>query len=238
MILGVNAELHMFNPRPTIRYIPITGQHTCTVIDDFLAEPHKLVQFAIAQRSRFAVDPDNYYPGPELDMGSDVARALDEFFMQHVRRALGARRILHTMTRLALATLTGAELHPLQRLCHRDAITLPPDEGVAASVAYLFDAPELGGTSFYVPKKSEAETAQCLQRAADGALAVAPAYLSQSNEWFEQACTVPAKFNRAIFYDGTVFHAAQIERSALLTPDPQHGRLTMNGFFRYRRTAA
>lgn len=228
----------MFNPRPTIRYIPITGSHTCVVIDDFLAEPHALVDFAVAQRARFAKDPDNYYPGPELELGPDAARALDEFFMQHVRRALGARRTLHAMARLAMATLPGDELNGLQRLCHRDAITLPADEGVAASVAYLFDAPELGGTSFYIPRQSAAETAACLRRAADGTLTVEPAYLNKSNAWFEQVGTIPARFNRAIFYDGTIFHAAQIEKPEFLSPDPRHGRLTMNGFFRYRRNAA
>jgi hypothetical protein len=142
------------------------------------------------------------------------------------------------MARLAMATLPGAELNGLQRLCHRDAITLPPNEGVAASVVYLFDAPALGGTSFYVPRKSDAETADCLRRAADGVLMEESAYLNKSNEWFEKVCTVPAKFNRAIFYDGSIFHAAQIERPELLACDPQRGRLTMNGFFRYRRNCA
>ncbi len=228
----------MFNPRPTIRHIPITGAHTCTVIDDFLTEPHRLVEFALQQQAQFAMDPDNYYPGLALGLGPDVARALDEFFMLHVRRSLGARRTLHATARLAMATLSGPELNGLQRLCHRDAITLPADQGVAASVGYLFDAPELGGTSFYVAKRSDAETADCLKRAQAGALMVEPGYMTGSNEWFEQVCTVPAKFNRAIFYDGTIFHAAQIEQPALLAADPRRARLTMNGFFHYRRNAA
>lgn len=228
----------MFNPRPTIRHIRITGSHTCTVIDDFLAEPHKLVEFAVAQQAQFAMDPDNYYPGPELGLGPDVARALDEFFALHVRRSLGARRTLHASARLAMATLRGPQLNGLQRLCHRDAVALPPGEGVAASVVYLFDDPRLGGTSFYVPKKPFDETAAFLQRVADGAPLPRPGYMSGSDEWFEQVSTVVAKFNRAIFYDGTLFHAAQIEDPALLTELPATGRLTMNGFFRVRRSAS
>jgi hypothetical protein len=35
-----------------------------------------------------------------------------------------------------------------------------------------------------------------------------------------------------------VFHAAHIAQPELLSPDPQHGRLTLNGFFRYRRNAS
>ncbi|HEY0061004.1 MAG TPA: DUF6445 family protein [Telluria sp.] len=228
----------MFNPRPTIGYVPISPGHACAVVDDFLLDPHNLIEWAAAQRHRFAIDPDNYYPGPELGLGPAFAAALESFFMLHVRRALGARRILHTSARLAMATSPVAQLSPLQRLCHRDAVTLPASEGVAASVAYLFDAPDLGGTSFYAPTRSEPETADYLQRAADGGEPVQAAYLSQSNPWFEQLCTVPAKFNRAIFYDGTLFHAANITRADLLTDTPKTGRLTINGFFRYRKNAA
>jgi len=227
----------MFNPRPTIRYIAIDGRHTCAVIDDFLLQPHRLIAHAVAQREQFAIDADNCYPGPELGLGKEFAFALDEFFMQHVRRSLGARRTVSVSSRLSMATLGVDQLRPLQRLCHRDAAALPAGEGVAASVAYLFDQPRLGGTSFYVPKQSLEETAALLRQASDGALQVAAAYMHDTNKWFEQVCTVPAAFNRAIFYDGSVFHAAQIEAPGMLSDDPVRGRLTLNGFFRYRRSA-
>lgn len=126
----------------------------------------------------------------------------------------------------------------MQRLCHRDAQAFAPGEGVAASVAYLFDDERLGGTSFYVPKKSLAETAQLLRDARHGLVQPVASYMNASNAWFEQVCTVPAKFNRAIFYDGSVFHAAQIDAPEMLSDDPARGRLTMNGFFRYRKSAS
>jgi hypothetical protein len=238
MILSVNAELQMFNPRPTIRYVPIGGNHACAVIDDFLAEPHKLVAYAAEQRDRFAIDPDNFYPGPELGLGPEFAAALAQFFSLHIRQSLGARRVLHASARLAMATLPGSQLSGLQRLCHRDAMTLPAGEGVAASVAYLFDREELGGTSFYAPRKSLEETAGYLQRVAAGEPVPRPGYMNSSDNWFEQTCTVPARFNRAIFYDGTVFHAAQIDNPDLLASDFACARLTMNGFFRVRKSAA
>lgn len=228
----------MFNPRPTIRYVAIDGRHTCAVIDDFLLEPHKLIAHAAAQREQFAIDPHNYYPGPELGLGKAFAFALDEFLMQHVRRSLGARRTVSVSSRLSMATLGVDQLRPLQRLCHRDAAALPAGEGVAASVAYLFDEPRLGGTSFYAPKQSLEETAALLRAAQDGKLEVAASYMNASNAWFEQVCSVPAAFNRAIFYDGSVFHAAQIEEPGMLSEDPARGRLTMNGFFRYRKSAS
>jgi hypothetical protein len=226
----------MFNPRPTIRYLPIDAHHSCAVVDDFLLDPRALV--AQAQREQFATEADNYYPGPEFRLGQSFAFALDEFFMQHIRRSLGARRTVSVSARLSLATLGSGQLAPLQRLCHRDATAFPPGEGLAASVAYLFDQPRMGGTSFYVPRQSLEETAQLLRDARDGAVAVEAAYMHGSNQWFEQVCTVPAKFNRAIFYNGEVFHAAQIEEPGLLSADPAVGRLTLNGFFRYRKNAS
>jgi hypothetical protein len=238
MILSVNAELHMFNPRPTIRHVPITAHHTCVVIDDFLLDPHTLVAHAVAQRAQFAIDPDNFYPGAELDLGRGFAGLLEQFVMLHIRKALGARRMLHTSSRLALATLEPGALHGLQRICHRDAVTLPGGEGVGASVAYLFDAPDMGGTSFYVARQSADDTAAYLRAVANGSQTPEPAYMTASSPWFEQVATVPAAFNRAIFYDGTVFHAAQIARPELLNADPARGRLTVNGFFRFRKVAA
>ncbi|MFL6656998.1 MAG: DUF6445 family protein [Massilia sp.] len=227
----------MFNPRPTIRYLAIGAGQRCAVIDDFLLDPHALIAQAVQRRAEFAIDADNSYPGPELGLGSEASFALDEFFMQHVRRALGARRTISVAARLSLATLQPDQLTPLQRLCHRDAASFPDGEAMAACVAYLFDAPGMGGTSFYAPRQSLEATAQLLREARDGQLDVAPSYLHTSNAWFEQVCTVPAAFNRAIFYDGSVFHAAQIDAPVMLSDDPARGRLTMNGFFRYRKNA-
>ena len=235
----------MFNPRPTIRHVALPGHAPCVVVDDFLLEPQRLVEQACARRAEFAVDPTNYYPGPELGLDQDIAFRLDEFFMQHVRRSLGARRTISVSNRLSLATLAPGQLRPLQRLCHRDAQMLAPGEGVAASVLYLFGDTSLGGTSFYRPTRSLDETARFLRQASamDGAAfsaltGAAPGYLNGSNDWFEQIGSIPAAFNRAIFYDGEIFHAAQIDAPKLLSADPASGRLTMNGFFRHRRSLA
>ncbi len=230
----------MFNPRPTVRYVAIPGHAPCAVVDDFLLDPHALVAQALAAQAQFAVDPANYYPGPELDLGRETALRLDEFFIQHIRRALGAQRTISVAARLALATLAPPELHPLQCLCHRDCAELAPGTGAAAAVVYLFDDARLGGTSFYRPTQGLEATAQVLREAHAGIASEAHArgYLAASNAHFEQLCTIPAQFNRAIFYDGAIFHAAQIDKPALLHPDPARGRLTMNGFFRFRKRSA
>jgi hypothetical protein len=235
----------VFNPRPSIQYIPIAEQQVCAVIDDFLLEPQKMVDFAQAQREQFINDPDNYFPGPELYLSRDTSISLDQFFMQHVRSALGARRNIGVSCRLSMATLPVHQLHPLQRLCHRDAEVFPPGESMGASVLYLFKDATLGGTSFYKPKKSLDEIRQLLQLAntvsneeLTSLINTEPAYMNASNDYFELVRTIPAAWNRAIFYSGTVFHAAQIDRAELLSSDPAIGRLTMNGFFKYRLASA
>lgn len=230
----------MFNPRPTVRYVAIPGHAPCVVVDDFLLDARALVAQAAAAQAQFAVDPANSYPGPELDLGRDTALRLDEFFIRHVRRALGAQRTISVAARLALATLPAAELSGLQRLCHRDCADLAPGVGAAAAVVYLFDDARLGGTGFYRPTRDPLHTARVLREAHVGksSAAHAPGYLCASNADFDLLCTVPARFNRAIFYDGELFHAAAIGQPALLHPDPARGRLTMNGFFRFRKRSA
>jgi len=232
----------LFNPRPEVRYIPITEHHVCTVIDDFLLEPERILAYAVAQRERFKFDRDNYFPGPELSLGREFSIALQEFFMQYVRHGLKVRRNLGVSCRLSMATLKCDQLHPLQRLCHRDAEQFNEGEGIAASVLYLFNNIALGGTSFYRPKKPLNEISQLMHQANTlsnpeftGLIGTEPVYMHQSNAYFEKVCSIPAAWNRIIFYDGTIFHAAQIEQPQLLQNDPAHGRLTMNGFLNIAR---
>lgn len=204
-----------------------------------------MVDFALAQRAQFVEDPDNYYPGLELPLSREIAISLDQFFMQHIRHALGARRNNGVSCRLSMATIAPQNLHPLQRLCHRDAEVFPPGESMGASVLYLFKDAALGGTSFYKPKKPLDEIRQLLQLGSTvsneeltSLINTAPAYMHASNAYFELVSTIPPAWNRAIFYSGTVFHAAQIDRPELLNADPAQGRLTMNGFFKFRLSSA
>ena len=235
----------MFNPDPAIRHLPICSGETCVVVDDFLRDPHAMAAYAVAQRTQFAQAPDTYYPGPELALPAEISMQLEQFFNHHVRRALGGRRTLAVVSRLSVVANRPDQLKPLQRLCHRDAFALAPSEGAGAMVAYLFEDSRLGGTSFYVPRRPMEEIAAMLRlardmddRSFDRMLGETPAYPTASNTWFEQVLHVPAAWNRAIFYNGTVFHSGQITAPELLDADPARGRLTMNGFFRMRKGLA
>jgi hypothetical protein len=66
---------------------------------------------------------------------------------------------------------------------------------------------------------------------------IEPGYISQSNEYFKRIGSIPAKWNRLIFYDGSVLHSGDITTPEKLSDDPLSGRLTLNGFFTCRRNA-
>ncbi len=237
----------MFNPNPRIELVPIPGHHPCIVIDDFLEAPELLVTGAVERHEQFKLAPHNAFPGLEMRMPDAFSARINEFFMQHVKRLLGARRVVELYSRLSMVTLQPHELSPYQRLCHRDRFTTDPVHCFAAGVLYLFRDAALGGTSFYLPRISGAElqrmyamesewrnlpNEECTRR-----LGSDPGYLVTSNPYFELVATVPAAWNRAIFYDGAIFHTSHITAPQLLSDDPTRGRLTLNSFFTCRRSA-
>ncbi len=235
----------MFHPHPTIEVVPITPAHNCLVIDNALTDPERWVELAAQHRTQFAASPHNAYPGLELRMPDALSARLNEFFALHIRRRLGARRTLRMYSRLALATLAPEQMSPRQWICHRDRIEIAPDRCIAASVLYLFHDAAMGGTGFFVPRKSESEIAMLIHEsgsldAADfsAKYGLREGYQTGSNAWFEKTAAIPAKWNRLIFYDGgSVFHCSDITAPNKLSADPRTGRLTLNGFFICRRAA-
>lgn len=234
----------MFNPAPRIERVAIAPGHHALVIDDALSDPERWVALAAQHRADFEESTHNAYPGPELRMPEPVSARLDQFFSRHVRADLGARRTLRMYSRLALATRRAGELEPRQWICHRDRLDTDSAHCVLASVLYLFRDPALGGTAFFVRRRSEAETALLIHESgtlAPPAFAVKygmPAnYHTATSAWFEKTGAIEARWNRLIFYDGgAVFHGSDIAEPARLSDDPARGRLTWNGFFVCRRT--
>lgn len=235
----------MFNPRPTIDVVPIAPGHEALVIDDALTEPERWVDQAAQHRDAFETSPHNAYPGIELRMPDALSARLDDFFAQHIRRRLGARRTLRMYSRLALATLSPERLAPRQWICHRDRLEIAPDRRIAASVLYLFRDASMGGTGFFVPRQSEHDTAMLIHESGtlepadfSAKYGLRAGYQTDSNAWFEKTAAIPAKWNRLIFYDGgSVFHCSDISAPDKLSDDPRTGRLTLNGFFICRRAA-
>jgi Family of unknown function (DUF6445) len=239
----LDAEGRCFNPEPQISVVPLLPGHVCIVVDGALANPEGLAAWACGQRFE---DPVGYpYPGQVLTVPAALMLRVADHFTQHIRSRLGARRLLDLTVRLSMVTTPPDQLDPRQWQCHRDRVVAEPSDILfAAAVLYLFHDPALGGTSFYVPKHAAAQTdsmladSQLLDAASFTARhGVQPGYMNGSNAHFERIARVPAAFNRAIFYDGGLFHSADVEQPDRLDPDPARGRLTLNSFFTCKRKA-
>jgi len=238
-----NGAGQFFNPAPRVSAVPIAPGEFCIVVDDALANPEGLVGRAAMQDFR---PPQGFpYPGVIVDAPPAVSAMVGNYFAQYVRGSLGGRRTLSTTVRLSLVTLSPHELRPVQWQCHRDRLgPAPHDLRLAGMVAYLFRDTELGGTSFYRSLLSDEETERMINDAGRMSAAEFSArygleagYLSGSNRFFERVAQVPAAWNRMLFYNGDLFHSADIAAPARLSADPRTGRLTLNGFFTCRPAA-
>lgn len=247
--MSTSAFLPRFNPHARIEAVPLDTRHLpgqrCVVIDDLLLNPEALVELAVLWRDGFRLPEANAYPGLELWMPAEVTEALGDWFRAHVRGALGVRRLLRTDCRLSMVTQPADTLQPRQWFCHRDDAGREPHEMRAASVLYLFADSGFGGTSLYRPLRPMAEIEAMVHDA--GVLDatnfsqrwnVAPGYMHGDNAYFARVLQVPARFNRAVFYDGGVFHCSDNGPAGALPDDPRRGRLTLNGFFRCTRVAS
>ncbi len=236
---------HFFNPQPDISIVPLIAGERCVVIDNALVDPGSLVAWAVAHRAAFQPPQGYPYPGLVVDAPAWVAQRMGDFFAQHVRSLLGARRTLDLTVRLSMVCTSPDRLDPCQWQCHRDRVADDPQAVLfAASVLYLFDNPALGGTSFYVPRHPMDELLPMLvdsQTLAPHEFTarhgVLPGYMAGSNAHFERVAQVPAAWNRVIFYDGGLFHSGDVDDPAQLGGDPERGRLTLNSFFTCRRLA-
>jgi len=235
----------MFNPRPQIVFVPIDEHHRCHIVEDALLQPERLVEFAQAHRSEFARASHNAYPGIELRMPDGFSAQLDDFFRLHIRARLGARRTVRMHSRLAMVTTPPHALQPRQSICLRDRVDFAANQCVGASVLYLFQDERLGGTSFFAPRRPRAEIDRLMiDSGVLNASAFAQKYrlhpgsMTSGNAYFEELLTVAARWNRMIFYDGSLFHGGHIIHPERLSDDPAHGRLTLDGFFICSRNAA
>lgn len=228
----------MFQPQPRIETLPIGDEGQCLIIDDALCDPQALVEHALRHRAGFEMSGHNAFPGPELRMPEAFTAELDAWFAQHLRSGLGVRRTLRRYSRLSMVTLQPAQLAPRQWLCHRDRMDAVPGERIVACVIYLFHDPLLGGTNFFRPSLDPERTARLVHESGNmpasefsARWAIEPGYMTRSGPCFEKLASVPARWNRMIFYDGMQFHCSDIRDAARLRADPRAGRLTLNGFF-------
>jgi Family of unknown function (DUF6445) len=232
----------MFNPNAQLHVAVFENRYICIVVDDALKDPDQLVRYAVAHHDAFRSGAANGYPGLCLSAPVDVVNDLAAYFALHVRRRFDARRIVKFSCRLSMITLPPEALRPSQWICHSDSVSLDPQQSIQASVLYLFKDDRLGGTSFYSSTRSPQETTRMFDdatRLSPAAFmqryAITPGYMTGSNACFRHIGSIPARWNRLIFYDGRLLHSGDIAAPEKLTSDPLTGRLTLNGFFTCRK---
>ncbi len=239
---GVTLRL---NPAPQLQTLTLSTGARVFVVDDFLLNPDDAVALAETVAPHFHNLAGHPYPGPQLLLPEALSAQLDAFFQQHCAGPLQVGRPLGMYARYSRVTLDPAQLDPRQRVCHRDDTGLDPSHAMAAMVHYLFPDEALGGTVFFRSLMSDAGGLQFRRDAnsLDGAAfeakyGVAAGYMTQSNHYFEVIGRVPAKWNRAIFYDGGIFHSGDILWSSPAAYQSGLGRLTLNAFFKSLKSAA
>ena len=229
------------NPNLEIQASRITDDHICVVIDDFLLNPNEAVDYACERREDFVM-LERAYPGLVLPMDSGFIGNLNRFIQREMSRLFPfCRGGIDFHAQFSLVTLHPEEFTWIQRLCLSDP-RLEPGRVNYAALLYLFDNPDMGGTSFYRWKNPEfwQEMAARQRDDPDAGLDVLrekfqmfrdPAcYMTETNEAAELLDVVPAKFNRFVFYSGDIPHNAHITDPGLLSSEPAEGRLTLNCF--------
>jgi hypothetical protein len=230
------------NNGASIRREAISDDHHCVIVDDFLQNPRELVEFAAHNSVQFST-AKSHYPGVFVDINDDAMTDIYRFIRSKMTKHFPfLRGNLKLSTFLSIVTFRPDELSALQRMCHTDPA---PDPGRAtyAALLYLFENEDLGGTSFFnywkkheLLKEVEAMDREEPDKAHEFLLKNFPTfrkrakYMTESNEIAELLCTIPARFNRMIFYSGRIPHNAAITAPELLSKDCRKGRLTLNVF--------
>ncbi len=229
------------NPDLEVNRLSISGDDFCVVIDEFLADPHALIDYACDKAAEFYV-PEKSYPGLNLVLDERIVADFHRFVRTRMSRQFSFLRGNATLTTgLSMMTFRPRELSIWQRLCHTD-IRDVRGRRKYASLVYLYDNADLGGTAFYRWKRPDIVRQALALDAKDNAVAAdflaehsetfrrPPCYLTDSNDLAERLLVVAPRFNRMVFYSGEIPHSAHITSPELLTTDFRAGRLTLNSF--------
>jgi Family of unknown function (DUF6445) len=209
------------------------------VVDNFLADPQVLVDYAAADSS-FEALSDTFYPGIRAVMPQIYTFALRAFLGNVIADAfgLGSRQVVKELSHFSLLTTRPERLQPLQRLPHFDNT-----DPLQLAVLHYLSPVAQGGTSFYRHRASGFESMRADRLAGYSALldvevatgGLPPlAYIHGDTPMFERLASFDGAFNRLLVYRSISLHSADVAGDFRFDTDPRTGRLTANTFFFYR----
>lgn len=206
------------------------------VIDNFLAEPERLVDYAAANKSSFFQDSDFYpglrMPGPKeyvFSIYGHMKRLMMEVFELPETGVQG-------QSFYSMVTVRPEDLTEKQRIPHYD---IPNRQNIA--MIHFLCPNTFGGTSFYrhvatgyecIDEPRVEEFSSILGGQVQRRGAPEPAYMNGDTELFQQIASYGAEFNRALIYRSSSLHSGDIPPDYALDPDPRSGRLTITSFFK------
>ncbi|HWK49987.1 MAG TPA: DUF6445 family protein, partial [Steroidobacter sp.] len=206
---------------------------TLLVIDNFVAEPERLVKKA--STAQFTAG-GRYYPGIRAKAPPSyehfLATRLQPLLTEHFDFTGNILRL--SMCHYSLVTTPAMDLTAMQRVPHVDSLAR---EGFA-TVHYLFKS-KLGGTAFYRHRATGFETLDeargpeyfnLLRAQSAGPDSPGLRYINGDTPLFEQIAHAEGAFNRMLVYRRNSLHSGAIDASFVPDADPRSGRLSINSF--------
>jgi len=228
------------NRRIQLRVSRIGKERTpLVVLDDFLANPHLLLEHAVWHNG-FRPVSGNLYPGIRAALPRTYMSLLFACLPEIVLKAFGlgdldTRRVEGDFS---IVTTPREDLELLQCIPHIDTV----DAGQIAVLHYL-GRPEHGGTAFYRHRRTGFESVSAArlpayEQAIDADLRAfghpGRNYIYGDTPMFERIANVGAAFNRLVLYPSMALHSGSISPNYRFDADPATGRLTANVFLHFR----
>lgn len=203
------------------------------VIDNFIADPQRLVRRAAARQFRLG---GANYPGIRIEAPLGYQQLFRDRLQKIVFDFFGLTggSIAFPMCHYSLVTTPASQLKPLQRIPHVDST----DGRGLATVHYLFNA-DLGGTAFYRHRATgfeviDASRQEAYYRHVEQLMrdpqSLQVGYINGDTELFEQVAAVSGVFNRMLIYRRNSLHSGSIDKNFVPDADPMTGRLSINCF--------
>ena len=202
------------------------------VIDDFLANPEELINYAREKAYFGAVGDDKTaYPG----IRDRLPSVYEEVLGEAVSLVFPTRESSINRCMLSLTTVNPHELKTSQKMPHVDAL----GDDQFASIHYLCDGSH-GGTAIYRyrPKnivrlgdENHSVISEMMKKVGESPEEHS-GYLTGDTSLFKRELLVEAKLNRLILYPSNLLHCAVLSSPRSLLNDVSEGRLSVASFFR------